>query len=65
MKKQLFRSTTNAYIAGVCGGIAEYFGIPSALVRIVWVILTLSSGVWAGVLIYAACVFLLPKKEDV
>lgn len=65
MNKKLFRSTRDAYLAGVCGGIAEYLGIPSSLVRIAWAVLTLASGVWAGVILYVAAAILLPRKEDV
>ena len=38
MKKQLRRSTENKVIAGVCGGIAEYFDIDPTLIRLAWVL---------------------------
>ena len=43
MKKTLYRSKTDRIFFGVCGGIAEYFGIDSTLVRIITVLLLLSS----------------------
>jgi phage shock protein C len=39
--KRLMRSTSDRKIAGVCGGIAEYFDIDSTFVRLVWVLLIL------------------------
>jgi phage shock protein C len=39
--KRLMRSAVDCKIAGVCGGIAEYFGVDSTLVRLVWVLLVL------------------------
>ena len=37
--KKLRKSNTDKKIFGVCGGIAEYFGIDSTIVRIIWTIL--------------------------
>ena len=39
--KRLMRSAVDCKIAGVCGGIAEYFEVDSTLVRLVWVLLIL------------------------
>ena len=44
MEKRLHRSLTDRKIAGVCGGIAEYLGWDTTLVRLLWVILTLLGG---------------------
>jgi phage shock protein C len=41
MSKTLYRSKTDRVIFGVCGGIAEYFGIDSTLVRIITVVLAM------------------------
>ena len=38
--KRLCRSQTDKKIAGVCGGVAEYFGIDSTLVRLGWILFT-------------------------
>jgi phage shock protein C len=50
MQKRLHRSRTEKMIAGVCGGLAEYFDIDPTLVRMVWVLISLLAGV--GVLLY-------------
>ena len=50
MNKRLQRSRTERMIAGVCGGIAEYFEVDPTLVRLIWVAVSLMAGV--GVLLY-------------
>ncbi len=44
MVKRLYRSTADRYIAGVCGGLGEYFAIDPAFARILFVLLTFASG---------------------
>ena len=51
--KQLCKSNTNRKIAGVCGGIGEYFGIDPTLVRLGFVALSLLAG--GGVAVYNHC----------
>ncbi len=48
--KKLRRSTDDRIIAGVCGGIAEYFGIDSFVVRALWVLFTFAGG--SGIILY-------------
>jgi phage shock protein PspC (stress-responsive transcriptional regulator) len=59
MEKRLHRSLTDKKIAGVCGGIAEYLGWDSTLVRLLWLILTLLGG--SGVLIYIILWIVMPE----
>lgn len=56
MKKRLYKSNVDKKIAGVCGGIAEYFDIDPTIVRLVTAFLILAYG--SGLIIYiiAACV---------
>jgi phage shock protein PspC (stress-responsive transcriptional regulator) len=50
--KRLYRSRKERMVAGVCGGIAEYFNVDPTLVRLAWIILGLPSGFgWIGYLI--------------
>jgi phage shock protein PspC (stress-responsive transcriptional regulator) len=62
--KRLRRSKTNRMIAGVCGGIAEYFGIEAILVRIVLVATALIA-IGLPVVLYVACWLLIPDEETV
>jgi phage shock protein PspC (stress-responsive transcriptional regulator) len=60
--KQLFRDTDNALLAGVASGLANYLGIDVLLVRIIFVIATLSGG-W-GILVYIAIWLLVPPVKS-
>jgi len=42
--KRLYRSKTDSKIGGVCGGLAEYFGIDPTIVRVIFVVLLLPGG---------------------
>jgi phage shock protein PspC (stress-responsive transcriptional regulator) len=57
--KRLYRSN-DRILGGVCGGIAEYFGIDPSLVRIAWVILTLAAG--SGILLYLLAWLIIPSS---
>ena len=63
--KRLYRIEQGAKLAGVCGGIAEYFNIDANLIRLIWIILTILTLGFGGVVIYLVAAFLLPKKSDV
>ena len=60
MNKKLYRSAIQVKISGVCGGIAEYFGIDVTIVRLLWVLGTLMN-FFVGVVAYVACVFIIPE----
>ena len=55
--KQLYRSRSHRIIAGVCGGIGEYFNIDPVIVRILAIIIP---GI--GLVTYLICVFLIPSE---
>ena len=57
--KRLLRSK-NRMIAGVCGGIAEYFNIDPTIVRILWVLFTFAGG--AGILAYIIAWIIIPER---
>jgi phage shock protein PspC (stress-responsive transcriptional regulator) len=59
---RLTRSTTDAKIAGVCGGLAEYFDVDATPIRVLWVVLSILPGaVLGGLLVYAVAWILIPK----
>lgn len=60
-KKRLTRSTTDKWLAGVCGGIAEYFGWDVSILRIVYVVLTTCTA-FCGVLVYILLWICMPKE---
>lgn len=61
MTKKLYRSTDQKVIAGVCGGIAEYFDIDVTLVRLIAVALLLPGGL-PGFLPYVIMWAIVPQK---
>ena len=58
--KRLYKSRANRMVDGVCGGVAEYFGVDPTLVRITWVFLTLLGG--SGILLYIAGMIIMPTN---
>lgn len=60
--KKLYRSKSDRYIAGVCGGLAEYFEIDSLIIRIIFVLLTVSGG--SGLVIYIIMWILVPEHGE-
>ncbi len=58
-ERRLTRSSRDRMIAGVCGGIADYFGIDPTLIRVIFVVLGLLAG--PGLLLYLALWVVLPK----
>jgi len=59
-RKRLYRSRSDKKIAGVCGGMADYFGVDPVIPRLVWVLLALGAG--AGVLAYLICWIVIPME---
>ena len=60
--KKLYRSDENKMLAGVCGGIAEYFDIDPTLVRLAWIIFCLAGG--SGVLGYIIAALVMPEDPN-
>jgi|LDZT01.1.fsa_nt_gi phage shock protein C len=60
MVKKLYRSRKNSMIAGVCGGIAEYFDIDPTLVRLLAILIVFLGGV--GILAYIIAWIIIPEN---
>ena len=60
---RVFRRSSNRMIAGVCGGIAEYFGWPADRVRIAYVLLSILSIAFPGVLVYLLLWLVMPGPD--
>jgi phage shock protein C len=62
--RRLTRSVTDKRIAGVCGGLAEYFGVDATAVRLLWAILSILCGaVIGGVLAYLVAWLIIPRAQ--
>ncbi|MGQ9888553.1 MAG: PspC domain-containing protein [Aggregatilineales bacterium] len=61
--KRLYRSRTDRQLAGVCGGLGDYLGIDSTLVRIAFIVLALFSG--PGLLLYLILAIVVPDEPTI
>lgn len=57
--KKLTKSSSDRMICGVCGGIAEYFGVDTTMVRILWAIFTAMGG--SGIIAYIIAAIIMPE----
>lgn|SRR5574341_408964 len=62
MNKRLYRSRKEVMIAGVCGGVAEYFDIDPVIVRLITVLLVFAGG--AAILVYLLAWLIIPKAPE-
>lgn len=60
--KRLYRSDTNIVFAGICGGLGEYAEVDPVLIRLVWLLIVIFTGVVPGVVAYIIAIFIIPKK---
>jgi phage shock protein C len=60
MSRKLYRARHGAWLAGVAKGIADWSGMPVALVRLLWFLALIPGGV-PGILPYLICWILIPK----
>jgi phage shock protein C len=58
--RKLYRSRTDRKLAGVCGGLAQYFKLDATLIRVLFVLLTVLGG--SGLLIYLAMWIIVPSE---
>lgn len=61
MHKRLYLSQTDKMLAGVCGGIAEYFDVDPTIIRLLWVLVTILTG-GAGILAYIVMMIITPHR---
>ena len=59
--RRLMRSVVDSKIAGVCGGFAEYFNSDPTVVRILFVFLTIATGLVPGIVAYVVAWILMPQ----
>ncbi len=59
--KKLYRSTQSRMLGGVCGGIAEYFNVDPTIIRVVYVLLSIFTACFPGLLVYILCLIIVPN----
>ncbi len=62
--KRLYRSRRNSMIAGVCDGLAEYLNMDPTVVRLIYVLLSLFTAAFPGLLVYIIAAIIMPLEEQ-
>ena len=62
MNKKLYKSNKNRMLAGICGGIAEYFDFDPSLVRLGWILFCALGG--SGILAYIIASIVIPRNPE-
>lgn len=63
--RRLTRSATDKKIAGICGGLAEYFGVDATPIRLLWIILSILCGaIIGGVIAYLIAWIIIPRAPE-
>ena len=62
--RTLRRSSSDRMIAGVVGGVARYFGIDPTLARVGYVILSVISAAFPGILVYLILWLIMPEEGE-
>ena len=60
--KKLYRSRTNRMIGGVIAGAADYLGVDATVLRVIYVVLALFTGIWWGLLLYILAMIIVPEE---
>ena len=60
MEKRLYKINRGKMVDGVCGGIAEYFGLDPTLVRLGWLIFTAMG--CSGIIAYIIAAIIIPRE---
>jgi phage shock protein C len=60
--KKLYRSRSDCRLAGVLGGLGEYFEVDPTLIRLAYVIFTLTTGFFPGIIGYLLAILIIPKE---
>jgi len=61
----LTRSTSDRWIAGVCGGIARWLGWSADLVRILFFLVSVCSAAFPGILVYVVLWLVMPVEDEI
>lgn len=62
MTKKLYKSRENRVLAGVLGGVGEYFEVDAILVRLIYLVFMISTGVVPGAIVYVIAALVIPEK---
>lgn len=62
MTKRLYKSRDNKVLAGVLGGVGKYFDVDPVLVRLIYILIAVGTGVVPGIVVYILGALIIPEK---
>jgi len=62
--KKLYRSKNNRIFAGIIGGVGEYFDIDPSMLRLLWILILVFTGLIPGIIAYIIAMFVIPKQPE-
>ncbi|WP_367342563.1 PspC domain-containing protein [Limosilactobacillus sp.] len=63
-EKKLTRSSTDRYVAGVFGGFAQYFGLKANVLRVLFIVLMIITGIVPCTILYFMCALVMPPDAN-
>jgi len=60
--KRLYRSKNDIIMGGVCGGMAEYMEVDPTAVRLIWILITLVTGLFPAIIVYLIAWIIIPQR---
>lgn len=63
--KKLYKIRKEAVVAGVCAGIARYMGIDKTVVRVLYALISLATGIFLGIVFYIICMIVIPDEDNI
>jgi phage shock protein C len=63
-RRKLQRSRANRKIAGVCAGLADYVDMDVTLMRLLWAVVTILSGIAPGIIAYLVAWIIMPEEPE-
>ena len=62
LEKKLYKARYSKKLDGVCAGIGTYFNIDPTLIRVLWVVFTIFSAFFGGLIAYLICALIIPTE---
>jgi len=62
--KKLHRSKTDKVFAGICGGLGKFFGVDPTVIRALWTVLVILTGIFPGVIAYLILILVIPLENN-
>lgn len=64
-QKRLYRSKTNRIFTGICGGLGEFMDVDPTILRLLWVLIVIFTGIFPGVIAYFIAIFVIPEMPEI